>query len=219
MLQAIFTIGDDLIRAKGELDHGEFQFMIDTELPFGRRTAQMMMAVARDDRLRKANTCSLLPPHWRTLYQITWLEDGPFDRLIDNCIIRPEITYAEINKVLRLEKVEADEARVLALQPIAGKFRTLVFDPAWDYERLSLATRSKPGYAVQSLDDLRALDVRRWADSRGCHLYCWATNNFLSEAHKLVEQWGFQHRTVLTWIKPPPFGLGSYFRNSTEHVI
>ncbi len=24
---------------------------------------------------------------------------------------------------------------------------------------------------------------------------------------------------MLTWIKPPPFGLGSYFRNSTEHVL
>ena len=30
--------------------------------------------------------------------------------------------------------------------------------------------------------------------------------------------WGFQHKTVLTWIKPR-WGLGAYFRNSTEHVL
>jgi N6-adenosine-specific RNA methylase IME4 len=30
--------------------------------------------------------------------------------------------------------------------------------------------------------------------------------------------WGFQHKTVLTWVKPR-WGLGSYFRNSTEHVL
>ena len=34
-----------------------------------------------------------------------------------------------------------------------------------------------------------------------------------------MKHWGFQHRTKLTWIKPPPFGLGSYFRNSTEDVL
>jgi N6-adenosine-specific RNA methylase IME4 len=41
----------------------------------------------------------------------------------------------------------------------------------------------------------------------------------MAEACKLVEHWGFQHRIVITWIKPPPFGQGSYFRNSTEHVL
>jgi N6-adenosine-specific RNA methylase IME4 len=62
--------------------------------------------------------------------------------------------------------------------------------------------------------------VRAWADEEvGCHLYLWTTNNFMAEACKLVAHWGFQHRTLITWIKPPPFGLGSYFRNSTEHVL
>jgi N6-adenosine-specific RNA methylase IME4 len=41
----------------------------------------------------------------------------------------------------------------------------------------------------------------------------------MKEACKLVEYWGFQHRNVITWIKPPPFGMGSYFRNTTEHVL
>jgi N6-adenosine-specific RNA methylase IME4 len=31
--------------------------------------------------------------------------------------------------------------------------------------------------------------------------------------------WGFAYKTMLTWVKPPPFGLGAYFRNSTEHVL
>jgi ParB/RepB/Spo0J family partition protein len=113
-----------------------------------------------------------------------------------------------------------DEKRVLNLKPIKGKFRTIVLDSAWEYYWLSRAGRAKPGYATQSLDELRELDVRAWADEEaGCHLYCCVPNNFSNEAHKLVEHWGFQHRNVITWIKPPPFGLGSYFRNSTELVI
>jgi N6-adenosine-specific RNA methylase IME4 len=38
------------------------------------------------------------------------------------------------------------------------------------------------------------------------------------EACKLVAHWGFQHRTLITGIKKH-FGLGSYFRNATEHVL
>ena len=32
-----------------------------------------------------------------------------------------------------LAKVTAEEARVLALKPKPGKYRTLVIDPAWEY--------------------------------------------------------------------------------------
>jgi N6-adenosine-specific RNA methylase IME4 len=130
-------------------------------------------------------------------------------------VIRRETASAD-----RLAKVEADEQRVLALVPAPGKFRTLVIDPAWEYDWLSLAGRAKPGYAMQTLDQLRVLDLKQWADTEvGCHLYCWVTNNFMAEACKLVAHWGFQHRVVITWIKPSPFGLGSYFRNSTEHIL
>ena len=142
---------------------------------------------------------------------------------------RPELTGEQAAKLVerratasadRLAKVAADEERVLNLRPIAGKFRTLVLDPAWEYDWLSLAGRAKPGYAMQSPEQLTAMDIKAWADTEtGCHLYVWTTNNFMAEACKLVAHWGFQHRVLITWIKPPPFGLGSYFRNSTEHIL
>jgi N6-adenosine-specific RNA methylase IME4 len=72
---------------------------------------------------------------------------------------------------------------------------------------------------MQSHEQLLALDLKQWAEETGCHLYLWTTNNFMTRAGELVAHWGFQHRVVLTWIKPAPFGLGSYFRNSTEHVL
>jgi N6-adenosine-specific RNA methylase IME4 len=119
-----------------------------------------------------------------------------------------------------------DHERVKSLAPIKGKFHTLVIDPPWDYEWLSIAGRAAPGYATMTEEELQKLDVRAWADERFCHLYLWTTNNFMSMAVDLMRLWGFQHRTVLTWRKmtasksPKPFfGLGSYFRNSTEHVL
>jgi len=220
VIGAYFKIGSDLLAAKDDLDHGEFLAMIESDLPFGKRTAQRLIKIATDPRLANATHVSRLPPAWGTLYELTRLEDEEFFRLMDDGTIRPDMERKEVNKVRRIATVEADEARVLNLIPRVGKFRTLILDPAWEYDWLSLAGRAKPGYAMQSIEQLRDLDVAAWADDDvGCHLYCWTTNNFMAEACKLVAHWGFQHRTIITWIKPPPFGLGSYFRNSTEHCL
>src|SRR5207244_4172999 len=40
----------------------------------------------------------------------------------------------------------------------------------------------------------------------------------MPRAVELMARWGFQHKTLLTWMKPQ-FGIGSYFRNSTEHAL
>ena len=45
-----------------------------------------------------------------------------------------------------------------------------------------------------------------------------ATNNFILRAGELIEHWGFDYKTLLTWVKPR-FGLGSYFRSSTEQCL
>ena len=34
----------------------------------------------------------------------------------------------------------------------------------------------------------------------------------------LLERWGFRYVTALTWCKPS-FGMGNYFRGSSEHVL
>jgi N6-adenosine-specific RNA methylase IME4 len=117
----------------------------------------------------------------------------------------------------RKAKRSEDEDRVMLLVPKSGKYKTLVIDPPWDYGALSIAGRAAPRYATMSHEELLALDVPAWADDN-CHLYLWTTNNFITRASELMKHWGFQHKTVLTWVKPR-WGLGSYFRNSTEQVL
>jgi N6-adenosine-specific RNA methylase IME4 len=225
---AFIQTGRDLIAAKEELEHGEWMRLIGSkrdsgELPFGCDIAQRLMVIARDPFLQKPGNARYLPPDYSTLYSLAALRrrfPDTFNEWLGEGRITPSLRRNEVSKILRIERVTADESRVLNLAPIRGTFRTLVFDPAWEYFWLSLAGRAKPGYAMQTIEQLKALDVKAWADQEtGCHLYCWATNNFLAEAAKLIEHWGFQHRTVITWIKPPPFGLGSYFRNSTEQCL
>jgi hypothetical protein len=67
----------------------------------------------------------------------------------------------------RMARVQADERRVLALRPRPGKFRTIVLDPAWDFGHYAgggFVGRAKPRYALQTHEELLALDVRAWAD-------------------------------------------------------
>jgi N6-adenosine-specific RNA methylase IME4 len=115
------------------------------------------------------------------------------------------------------ETRKEDEVRILSLSQVTGKFPTLVIDPPWDYEGLSLAGRAAPLYAVMSHEELMAFDVARWALD-DCAMYLWVTNNFMTRGVELMAKWGFAHKTVLTWVKPR-IGLGSYFRNSTEHAL
>jgi hypothetical protein len=59
-LESILDTGRLLIEAKEKLDPGEFLEMIVRDLPFGERTAQRLMAIARDERLTDATHGSLL---------------------------------------------------------------------------------------------------------------------------------------------------------------
>jgi hypothetical protein len=59
--------------------------------------------------------------------------------------------------------------------------------------------------------------VGSWAEE-GAHLYLWSTKADLPDAIEPMERWKFKYIATLTWIKST-FGLGSYFRASTEHVL
>jgi hypothetical protein len=95
-VDGIFETGRLLIAAKAKLPHGQFEAMVRNELPFGERTAQCLMAIAKDARLRRAHHGSLLPPSWRTLDELTRLSDEQFDAAVANGTINPEMTRGDV---------------------------------------------------------------------------------------------------------------------------
>ena len=50
------------------------------------------------------------------------------------------------------------------------------------------------------------------------HIYLWTTNRSLFKGEALLTTWGFRYVNLLTWCKPH-FGLGHYFRGSTEQIL
>ena len=92
-IEGILKMGRTLIAAKKALDkHGAFEKMIENDLPFDASTAQRLMKIARDPRLRKAAHGQLLPGSWRTLYELTKLSDETFERAVSSGAINPAMT-------------------------------------------------------------------------------------------------------------------------------
>lgn len=115
------------------------------------------------------------------------------------------------------EKVAAADVRSA---PVDARFATIVIDPPWDWGDegdVDQMGRARPTYETMSIEQLRALPFDRWADE-DCHLYLWITNRSLPKGFALMESWGFRYVTALTWCKPH-YGMGNYFRGSTEHVL
>lgn len=89
--ESVFETGQLLIQAKADLPHGEFEAMVERDLPFGPRTARMLMAVAEHPIISNRKHVSVLPPSWGTLYELTKLPPPVLEAKIEDGTITPKI--------------------------------------------------------------------------------------------------------------------------------
>jgi N6-adenosine-specific RNA methylase IME4 len=137
-------------------------------------------------------------------------------------------TVTQVKRTLKEEKREqqrqANAAKVanvkVVTEAVTGVFSTIVIDCPWDWGDegdVNQMGRAKPDYATVPIDQLKKLPVGKLA-ADNCHLYMWITNRSLPKGFELIGKWGFRYITCLTWCKPS-FGMGNYFRGSTEHIL
>lgn len=102
----------------------------------------------------------------------------------------------------------------------SGPFRVIVSDPPWQYDkRAGDAThRGDLPYPSMTTEAICALDVASIAHPDGCVLWLWTTNAFMRDAFSVLDAWGFEEKTILTWRKNR-IGLGDWLRGQTEHCI
>jgi N6-adenosine-specific RNA methylase IME4 len=121
-----------------------------------------------------------------------------------------------------------------------GDYKTLMADPPWAYDD----DMPGPGRGSSShYDTLHAGTVAgiapqiRKATAPSAHLYLWTTNSFMQEAFEIADAWGFDQKTIITWLKVTDeprelpherdrdvpvterIGMGHYYRNVTEHML
>lgn len=110
---------------------------------------------------------------------------------------------------------EQDGSRAL---PGATKtYQTIVVDPPWAYDRDDIRGAALHHYDTMTFDEIAAYPVGDFA-AENSHLYLWVTNPHLPFVWRIVTAWGYEYKTMLTWVKPQ-IGTGHYFRGATEHVL
>lgn len=223
---AVIETGRLIARAKDVLEHGQFEAMIASELPFGPRTAQMLMAIANDTRLTNPNHASLLPPSWTTLYELHKLPDPVFAEKLADGTIRPDIERGEvasIRKGIRTAPAKAEyEARVDAgctladLQALAdsgAKFGSIEADPNWQYETWSAKGKDRSPeqhYKTDVLAPIKALPVKQLA-AKDAVLHLWCLDCMIPQALDVIEEWGFKFIKIgFHWVKLNPSGVGLF---------
>ena len=218
----IFDVGRLLIHAKAALGHGEWQTMC-ARLPFERRTAAKLMAIANDERLLNDAHARLLPPHWGTLYELTTLDDDVLTKAFEDGVIRPDMERSAIFGRLKAQRREqregelADKIRALPNK----KYGVIVADPEWQFEPWSRETgmdrAAANHYPTSPVGHIMARDVAAIA-AADCVLFLWATVPALEYALACMERWGFDYKSHCVWIKDQ-IGTGYWFRNAHELLL
>jgi N6-adenosine-specific RNA methylase IME4 len=101
-----------------------------------------------------------------------------------------------------------------------GQFSTIVVDPPWDWNDegdQDQMGRARPTYSTMPYSEIKDLPIPDLSMTNA-HIYLWITNRSLPKGFSLLEHWGFRYITCLTWCKPS-FGMGNYYRGSTEQIL
>jgi N6-adenosine-specific RNA methylase IME4 len=127
-----------------------------------------------------------------------------------------------VNGVYRRLKIQKQAELIRAEPPPLpgnGPYRVVVCDPPWPYEIRDddPSHRGARPYATMSITDIRAMNVSDIAHADSV-FWLWSTNHHMREAFEVLNAWGFEAKTILTWAKDK-MGLGDWLRGQTEHCI
>lgn len=223
-VENIVAAGRELVAAKADLEHGQFETMVRDELGIDPRTARRFMSVAEHPVIANRTHVSDFPPSWGTLYELSRLEPSQLEAAIAAGDVTPSLERKAAQQLVARYRITPnsqprpiDDLVVTDAPPTT--YGVIVADPPWRYGNTSTRGAAEDHYPTMTQEELVRLSVEvdEWA-APDSHLYLWVTNNFLRDGLDLVEAWGFTYRTLLTWVKPQ-IGMGNYFRSRTEHVL
>lgn len=107
------------------------------------------------------------------------------------------------------------------------KFNVILADPPWEYNNKNTGGSLKSG-AKNKYKTIGAFILREIGDlltpmlDDPCYCFLWTTNTHIEVALSTLFFWGFEYKTMLTWIKDyggAKMGMGYWFRNGTEHLL
>jgi N6-adenosine-specific RNA methylase IME4 len=105
--------------------------------------------------------------------------------------------------------------------PGRGPYRVIVADVPWPYEKRveDPSHRATYDYPTMSIAAMCKMgDAVRLIAAPDSILWFWVINFYMREAYDVIAAWGFEAKTILTWVKPRA-GYGDWLRGQTEHCI
>lgn len=104
--------------------------------------------------------------------------------------------------------------------PEAG-YRAIMMDPPWaEVGGGRIRRGADRHYPLLKTKDMPSVIQagELWRPAENCHLWMWATNNYLKDALWLMEELGFRYITNAVWVKHRK-GLGQYMRGQHELLL
>jgi N6-adenosine-specific RNA methylase IME4 len=139
--------------------------------------------------------------------------------------------FSQIKKEERFEKIKKQREEIKKLIPskiLKQEYDVIVIDPPWKYDGdifkeqedgLPIfnyeGMRGTTPYPTMSIEEIKNIKL---PSSKDCVLWLWTTNLFIHYAFHIIEHWGFEPKSILTWDKQH-IGTGRWLRSQTEHCI
>jgi N6-adenosine-specific RNA methylase IME4 len=100
------------------------------------------------------------------------------------------------------------------------KWRGIDADPPWEWDTAGGRRGATTGhYPTMPLDKIRALPVSQVAYD-DAFLFLWVPPALLmTHGNAVLESWGFEYKTNITWDKLTHYGRGAYVRTVHEHLL
>jgi hypothetical protein len=156
---SILKTGRLLIEAKKALGgHGKFTLMIERRLPFGERTAEILMELARHPVIANPKFISVLPPSWGTLHAIIKLPvpQDELEMMLLDGTLGPDTSRAEVEDL----KNELMSSGVYAVDRVPRLLNDLItFARKWPDDCSIVAARVIDDERGVPLDDVANLSA------------------------------------------------------------
>ncbi|HLO52558.1 MAG TPA: MT-A70 family methyltransferase, partial [Kamptonema sp.] len=117
------------------------------------------------------------------------------------------------------------------LPPIpVGNYSLITIDPPWNYQLRETDATHRGRCPYPSMTDQQILDMPIGSIAQqDAYLFLWVTNNHLPLGFQCLRSWGFEYKSIFTWVKTTKasteenpkvnIGIGHYGRNCTEHWL
>lgn len=136
--------------------------------------------------------------------------------------IRAERTAAKKQTRINVINGQIEQISKGSITRPSGLFHVISIDPPWPYDLRYGRNRYDPigrkatsPYPEMPIEQLRHILLPAADD---CVLWLWTTHSFIRDAYDLLEQWGFEDKAMLTWVKDR-IGLGTWLRSKSEFCI